>query len=97
VTGGEAEVAISDQGIGISSDELGRIFNLFYRSPDPRAGHVGGLGLGLYISREIITRHGGKLWAESDTTNGSTFHVSLPVAVAAAAPAVTARAAAPRG
>src|SRR5712692_9817822 len=97
VKNGEAQVAISDQGIGISADELGRIFNLFYRSPDPRAGHVGGLGLGLYISREIVTRHGGKLWAESDTTTGSTFHVSLPLAVAAAAPAPTARAAAPRG
>jgi signal transduction histidine kinase len=97
VKNGEADVAISDQGIGISADELGRIFNLFYRSPDPRAGHVGGLGLGLYISREIVTRHGGKLWAESDTTTGSTFHVSLPLAVAAAAPAPTARAAAPRG
>jgi signal transduction histidine kinase len=97
VKNGEAEVAISDQGIGISVDELGRIFNLFYRSPDPRAGHVGGLGLGLYISREIVTRHGGKLWAESDTTTGSTFHVSLPLAVAAAAPTPKARAAAPRG
>jgi signal transduction histidine kinase len=94
---GEAEVAIRDEGIGIASDELERVFNLFYRSPDPRAGHVGGLGLGLYISREIVTRHGGTLWAESDTKSGSTFHVSLPLVVAESAPAVTARAAAPRG
>ena len=56
---------------------------LFYRSPDPRAGHVGGLGLGLYISREIVTRHGGRLWAESGGELGSTFHVSLPLAGAA--------------
>ena len=76
--GEEAEVTITDQGIGISPDELDRIFNLFYRSPDPRAGHVGGLGLGLYISREIITRHGGRLWAESDET-GSTFHATMPL------------------
>ena len=77
--GDEVHVAITDQGIGISRDELDRIFNLFYRSPDPRAGHVGGLGLGLYISRDIVTRHGGRLWAESNGT-GSTFHVSLPLA-----------------
>jgi len=80
--GEEAEIAITDQGIGISHDELDRIFNLFYRSPDPRAGHVGGLGLGLYISREIITRHGGRLWAESGE-GGSTFHATLPLRVAA--------------
>ncbi|HEY6960032.1 MAG TPA: ATP-binding protein [Candidatus Limnocylindria bacterium] len=77
--GDDVHVAISDQGIGISRDELDRIFNLFYRSPDPRAGHVGGLGLGLYISRDIVTRHGGRLWAESDG-EGSTFHVSIPLA-----------------
>ncbi len=79
---GEVHIAITDEGIGISRDELDRIFNLFYRSPDPRAGHVGGLGLGLYISREIVTRHGGRLWAESSERGGSTFHVSLPLAEA---------------
>jgi signal transduction histidine kinase len=82
--GDDAQIDITDQGIGISRDELDRIFNLFYRSPDPRAGHVGGLGLGLYISREIVTRHNGRLWAESTGERGSTFHVSLPLAVAAA-------------
>jgi signal transduction histidine kinase len=82
--GDDVQIDVTDQGIGISRDELDRIFNLFYRSPDPRAGHVGGLGLGLYISREIVTRHNGRLWAESTGDGGSTFHVSLPLAVAAA-------------
>ena len=92
----DVHVAITDQGIGIDRDELDRIFNIFYRSPDPRAGHVGGLGLGLYISREIVTRHGGRLWAES-SDNGSTFHVSLPLAEPAGAAAATSPAAATRG
>jgi signal transduction histidine kinase len=78
---GEAHVAIRDEGIGIAPDELENVFNLFYRSPDPRAGHVGGLGLGLYISREIVARHGGRMWAESQP-GGSTFHVALPLAAA---------------
>ena len=82
ILGSDAHVAITDQGIGISREELDRIFNLFYRSPDPRAGHIGGLGLGLYISREIVTRHSGRLWAESGGDVGSTFHVSLPLATA---------------
>ncbi len=100
--GDEAHVSVTDQGIGIAPDELERIFNIFYRSPDPRAGHVGGLGLGLYIGREIVTRHGGKLWAESGpgAGSGSTFHVSLPLlsaVPAASSPAVTGRGAGQRG
>jgi signal transduction histidine kinase len=78
----EVHVSVADRGIGISPEELDNVFNLFYRSPDPRAGHVSGLGLGLYISREIVTRHGGKLWAES-TGKGSTFHVTLPISASA--------------
>jgi signal transduction histidine kinase len=94
--GNDAHVSITDQGIGIAPDELKNVFNLFYRSPDPRAGHVGGLGLGLYISREIVTRHGGRMWAES-TGPGSTFHVVLPLEDATKTPAVTVRAGATRG
>lgn len=78
--GPDAHVTVADEGIGIAAEELGRIFDLFYRSPDPRANHVGGLGLGLYISREIVTRLGGSLWAESEPGRGSTFHVRLPLA-----------------
>ena len=92
---GEAHVAVTDHGIGIAADELENVFNLFYRSPDPRAGHVGGLGLGLYISREIVTRHGGRMWAESGP-QGSTFHVVLPLASAATSGEVTVRGGATR-
>jgi signal transduction histidine kinase len=80
VNGANAIVLVRDQGIGIAPAEVEKIFGLFYRSPDPRADHVGGLGLGLYISREIVSRHHGRLWAERNPDAGSTFHVTLPLA-----------------
>lgn len=80
VNGSNAIVAVRDQGIGVAPGEVEKIFGLFYRSPDPRADHVGGLGLGLYISREIVSRHHGRLWAERNSGAGTTFHVTLPLA-----------------
>jgi signal transduction histidine kinase len=80
VNGGNAVVSVRDEGIGIAPGEVEKIFGLFYRSPDPRADHVGGLGLGLYISREIVSRHHGRLWAERNAGAGTTFHVTLPLA-----------------
>jgi signal transduction histidine kinase len=80
VNGSNAVVSVRDQGIGVAPGEVEKIFGLFYRSPDPRADHVGGLGLGLYISREIVSRHHGKLWAERNADAGTTFHVTLPLA-----------------
>lgn len=79
-SGANAVVSVRDEGIGIAPGEVEKIFGLFYRSPDPRADHVGGLGLGLYISREIVSRHHGRLWAERNTGAGTTFHVTLPLA-----------------
>jgi signal transduction histidine kinase len=80
VNGANAFVSVRDHGIGIAPAEVEKIFGLFYRSPDPRADHVGGLGLGLYISREIVSRHHGRLWAERNLDAGTTFHVTLPLA-----------------
>ena len=80
VNGTNAVVSVRDQGIGVAPGEVEKIFGLFYRSPDPRADHVGGLGLGLYISREIVSRHHGRLWAERNAGAGTTFHVTLPLA-----------------
>ncbi|MDP9253129.1 MAG: ATP-binding protein [Chloroflexota bacterium] len=80
VNGANAIVSVRDEGIGVAPDELEKIFGLFYRSPDPRADHVGGLGLGLYISREIVSRHHGRLWAERNAEAGTSFHVTLPLA-----------------
>ncbi|MEX2045980.1 MAG: hybrid sensor histidine kinase/response regulator [Chloroflexota bacterium] len=80
VNGTNAVVSVRDEGIGIGPGEVEKIFGLFYRSPDPRADHVGGLGLGLYISREIVSQHHGRLWAERNAEAGTTFHVTLPLA-----------------
>jgi signal transduction histidine kinase len=80
VNGANAIVSVRDEGIGVAPGEVEKIFGLFYRSPDPRADHVGGLGLGLYISREIVSRHHGRLWAERNAGVGTTFYVTLPLA-----------------
>ena len=71
-------IAVSDRGIGVPEKELDAIFGLFYRSPDRAARDAAGMGLGLYISREIVARHGGRIWVESVPSQGSTFYVLLP-------------------
>jgi signal transduction histidine kinase len=78
--GGTAHLAIADEGIGISPQELDRIFARFYQvgAGTYDKGHLG-LGLGLYIAREIVESHGGRIWAESEPNRGATFHVLLPV------------------
>ncbi|HEV8471049.1 MAG TPA: hybrid sensor histidine kinase/response regulator [Candidatus Limnocylindria bacterium] len=85
---GGVRLSVRDKGIGIPSEELESIFGLFYRSPDRAARDQAGMGLGLYISKEIVNRHGGHIWAESGEQGGSTFHVALPrVPIGAAPPA----------
>jgi signal transduction histidine kinase len=71
-------LSVTDQGIGIPKEELDAIFGLFYRSPDRAARDAAGMGLGLYISKEIVVRHGGRIWAESAGAKGSTLNVVIP-------------------
>jgi signal transduction histidine kinase len=75
-----AIVAVRDQGAGIDPANLDRIFNLFEQgSETPVRGHVG-LGLGLYVARQIARAHEGDVWAESrGAGQGSTFYLALPV------------------
>lgn len=75
---GNAALSVQDSGIGIPAEELEAVFGLFYRSPDRRARDVGGMGLGLYISKEIVDRHGGRIWARSELGQGTAFEVRLP-------------------
>lgn len=75
------EVAVTDNGEGISADELPHIFDRFYRTDRSRNRQNGGSGLGLAIARQLVEVHGGKLWAESPAPgcdNGSRFTVVLP-------------------
>lgn len=69
--------SIKDQGIGISQNEQHKIFHRFYRSLDVENYPYPGIGLGLFIAKEIITLMGGKMWCESEKGKGSTFHFTL--------------------
>jgi two-component system, OmpR family, sensor histidine kinase SenX3 len=71
---------VRDQGIGISQAEQKRIFRRFYRIPNAMATRIKGTGLGLFIVRSVVARHGGKVYAESGGAgHGSTFVVQLPL------------------
>jgi two-component system, OmpR family, phosphate regulon sensor histidine kinase PhoR len=69
--------SIEDTGIGIPPRDLERIFERFYKVDRARSEH--GTGLGLSIARHLVEAHGGRIWAESIPTKGSTFHFSIPL------------------
>ena len=72
-------ISVKDMGIGIPKEEFGKIFTKFFRSTRALHHHTDGTGLGLYVSKNIIEQHGGKIWFESKENQGTTFFVSLPV------------------
>jgi light-regulated signal transduction histidine kinase (bacteriophytochrome) len=76
--GEEWVFAVRDNGPGVEGDALERIFRPFERL---RGGQSTGAGLGLAISREIVQRHGGRMWAESQVGDGATFFFTLPSGV----------------
>lgn len=75
---GNIRVSVQDFGIGISKEDQKKIFDLFYRVEDGGT-HTAGLGIGLYISYEIIKMHGGKFFVTSTKKKGSTFSFLLPI------------------
>jgi PAS domain S-box-containing protein len=77
---GEFRVAVRDHGVGIPADRQAQVFERFYRAHAGTPEDYGGLGVGLDLAREIVRRHGGRIWFESAPGSGSTFHFSLPAA-----------------
>ena len=73
-----AVISVKDSGIGISAEDLGHIFQKFYRADNSQTRTAGGTGLGLYLVKQRVEAMGGKVWAESQYGRGSTFFVSLP-------------------
>lgn len=73
-------IAVSDTGIGIPENEIGKIFEEFYRASNARKVERDGTGLGLSIVKQVAERHGGKAWVENNPAGGSTFSFILPKA-----------------
>lgn len=74
------QIRISDSGPGVSLDELGRIFDRFYRADTSRQRDTEGSGLGLAIAKSIVERHGGRIWAENNPNQGLSVVMELPFA-----------------
>jgi signal transduction histidine kinase len=75
----QALVRIQDFGLGIDEAHHQKIFERFYQVTDPEERTYPGLGIGLYISREIVERHQGRIWVESGKGQGAAFCVALPL------------------
>jgi K+-sensing histidine kinase KdpD len=70
-------IAVTDEGIGIPADQMGKLFQKFSRVDTPQAKEIKGSGLGLWICKEIVKAHGGQIWVESQVGKGSTFAFTL--------------------
>jgi heavy metal sensor kinase len=75
----EAGISVHDTGPGIGADALPHLFDRFYRADAARSRADGGSGLGLSICKEIVTAHGGRLWASSELGHGSSFTLAMPL------------------
>jgi signal transduction histidine kinase/FixJ family two-component response regulator len=71
-------IAVEDNGTGIPAEAMSHLFERFYQVDGSSTRRVGGTGLGLYISRQLVTAHGGSIWVDSEPGVGSTFRFSVP-------------------
>jgi PAS domain S-box-containing protein len=77
--GNSAQVSVKDDGFGIKAEDQPKLFDRFYRVQNPETHTISGFGIGLYLCAEIIHRHEGRIWVESDPGKGSTFYFSIPL------------------
>lgn len=75
--GQEMRVSVTDEGIGIRAEDINQLFERYYRVESTK--YISGFGIGLYLCAEIIKRHEGRIWVESEPEKGSTFYFSLPI------------------
>ena len=76
---GQARVCVQDEGMGIKPKDREQLFDRFYRVESAETRSISGFGIGLYLCAEIIRRHDGKIWVESEWGKGSTFYFSIPL------------------
>lgn len=79
INDGEAFVSVNDEGMGIGPEDALHIFDRYYRVEGERMYSIAGFGIGLYLCAEIIQRHEGRIWLESELGQGSSFFFSLPL------------------
>lgn len=72
-----------DQGIGIPPDAAAQLFRAYFRHEEAKRMTGEGMGIGLYISKQFVAAHGGRIWVDSAVGQGSAFYVALPLADAA--------------
>lgn len=75
----EIKVSVKDEGVGIKAADIAKLFDRYYRVENDQTRHISGFGIGLYLSAEIVRRHGGRIWAESEPGKGATFHFTIPL------------------
>ena len=76
---GFVTMSVSDQGMGIPKEHMGKVFDRFHRVDNRDTRQVGGTGIGLYLVKHLVEAHGGKIWIESEVGKGSSFIFTLPL------------------
>ena len=72
-------LSVEDTGMGIAKEDIPRVFSRFWRSDASRERVAGGLGVGLALTKEIVDRHNGTIWVDSQEGKGTTFTLRLPI------------------